>query len=84
MSVEIPSDKDYNSYNRDYLDLNVKNVKYESLFTLKFAYGRNGSILARGQELFNRDKTCARVSCRSPDFKNEDNTCELSVIVEPV
>ena len=84
MSVEITPKDVFSISRHDGLDLNVKNLKYESLFTLKFAYGRNGSILARGQELFNRNKRCSRVSCRSPDFKNEDNTCELSVIVEPV
>jgi hypothetical protein len=72
------------NYWNDKLNLNVKNLTLESLVPLQFAYWQNGSIVARGQDTFSRTKQQSCESWGSADFDNEDNTCELSVIVEPV
>jgi hypothetical protein len=80
MSVDILP---INSWN-DNLNLNVKNLRSESLVPLEFAYMQNGSIVASGEETFSRIKKCSTETWNSLGFNNEDNTCKLSMVVTPL
>ena len=80
----------HSRYIRNYadtnLDLSLKNKESEVLF--KIACGKNRSIMSQHHEerftLLNSCKNCLEISLMSSDFNNDDNTCKLFVVVEPL